>query len=181
MKKCRPVSATDPGSRGQELLRPLRVDYRALPGALQGGEVRGRWWNGDGSATSPPGWLDAHPAARPRLLLRDDGAARTAQLFPRQPDLAALLPVWGPNHEQLFRKLEEVRSGALARGGMRRGSDREKQRTRVSRAPPASIPGQRTYGFAAGSDYYFDKPLSMYTMEDAGKAALLRDRKAPRD
>src|SRR4029453_15098438 len=42
--------------------------------------------------------------------------------------------------------------------------------------------GNGRYGLAASSEYYFGKPLSSYTPEDAGKAALLAGiTKAPRD
>ncbi len=42
--------------------------------------------------------------------------------------------------------------------------------------------GNGRYGFAAASEYYFGKPLSSYTPEDAGKAALLAGiSKSPRD
>ncbi len=42
--------------------------------------------------------------------------------------------------------------------------------------------GSGRYGFGAASEYYFDKPLAGYTIEDAGRAALLAGiGKSPRD
>ena len=42
--------------------------------------------------------------------------------------------------------------------------------------------GSGRYGFGAASEYYFDKPLASYTIEDAGRAALLAGiGKSPRD
>ena len=42
--------------------------------------------------------------------------------------------------------------------------------------------GSGRYGFGAASEYYFDKPLAGYTLEDAGRAALLAGiGKSPRD
>src|SRR2546428_13995371 len=47
---------------------------------------------------------------------------------------------------------------------------------------PFNYLGNGRYGFAAASEYYFGMPLSSYTDEDAGNAALLAGiTKSPRD
>ena len=62
------------------------------------------------------------------------------------------------------------------------GSHAQAKREIFARAASFNYLGNGQYGFAAGSEYYFGKPLSSYTSEDAGKAALLAGiTKAPRD
>ena len=62
------------------------------------------------------------------------------------------------------------------------GSREQAKREIFARSASFNYLGNGRYGFAAGSEYYFGKPLSSYTMEDAGKAALLAGiTKAPRD
>ena len=62
------------------------------------------------------------------------------------------------------------------------GSREQAKREIFARSASFNYLGHGRYGFAAGSEYYFGKPLSSYTMEDAGKAALLAGiTKAPRD
>ena len=57
-----------------------------------------------------------------------------------------------------------------------------RRRLRGRRYPQILYLGNGRYGFAAASEYYFGKPLSAYTPEDGGKAALLAGiSKSPRD
>src|SRR4029453_13386993 len=62
------------------------------------------------------------------------------------------------------------------------GRGRGAKRQFLPRSRSFNYLGNGRYGFVTGSDYYFGKPLSSYTLEDAAKAALLAGiTKAPRD
>jgi len=76
---------------------------------------------------------------------------------------------------KLLRKLEEVRLSLWLEEEMRRryGSKEQAKREIFARSASFHYMGNGRYGFAAASEYYFDKPLSSYTPEDAGEAALL--------
>ena len=76
---------------------------------------------------------------------------------------------------KLLRKLEEVRLSLWLEEEMRRryGSKEQAKREIFARSASFHYLGNGRYGFAAASEYYFDKPLSSYTSEDAGEAALL--------
>ncbi len=85
---------------------------------------------------------------------------------------------------KLLRKLEEVRLALWLEAEMRRhyGSQASAKREIFARYASFIYLGNGRYGFAAGSEYYFGKPLSSYEPEDAGKAALLAGiMKSPRD
>jgi penicillin-binding protein 1A len=76
---------------------------------------------------------------------------------------------------KLLRKLEEVRLALWLEEEMRRryGSKEQAKREIFARSASFHYMGNGRYGFAAASEYYFGKPLSSYTPEDAGEAALL--------
>ena len=96
--------------------------------------------------------------------------------------LSAILGV--PTTNKLLRKLEEMRLALWLEDEMRRrfGSQEQAKREIFARSASFNYLGNGRYGFAAASEYYFGKPLSSYTAEDAGKAALLAGiTKAPRD
>jgi penicillin-binding protein 1A len=64
----------------------------------------------------------------------------------------------------------------------RYGSREQAKREIFARSASFNYLGNGRYGFAAGSEYYFGKPLSSYTPQDAAQAALLAGiTKAPRD
>ena len=64
----------------------------------------------------------------------------------------------------------------------RYGSKEQAKREIFARYASFIYLGNGRYGFAAASEYYFGKPLSSYTSEDAGQAALLAGiGKSPRD
>jgi penicillin-binding protein 1A len=87
--------------------------------------------------------------------------------------LAAALGV--PTTNKLLRKVEEVRLALWLEEEMRRrfGSQERAKREIFARSANLNYLGNGRYGLAASSEYYFGKPLSSYTVEDAGKAALL--------
>ena len=96
--------------------------------------------------------------------------------------LSAALGV--PTTNKFLRKLEEVRLTFWLEEEMRRryGSQEQAKREIFARSANLNYLGNGRYGLAAGSEYYFGKALSSYTVEDAGKAALLAGiTKSPRD
>ena len=89
-----------------------------------------------------------------------------------------------PATNKLLRKLDEVRTALWLEKEMeqRYGSREKAKREIFARYASFLYLGNGRYGFAAGSDYYFGKPLSSYKLADAGKAALLAGiNKSPRD
>ena len=96
--------------------------------------------------------------------------------------LAGLVGVAAAN--KLSRKLEEIRLALWLERQMRirYGSKEQAKREIFARYANFIYLGNGRYGFAAASEYYFNKPLKSFTAEDAGKAALLAGiAKAPRE
>jgi penicillin-binding protein 1A len=165
------------------------VDYSALPRVIRKTVVR----------SLIAGWKNA----KLRLLLPQGGSTLTQQLvrayflqertsqqdgdtlfhggFP-QRILAATLGV--PATNKLLRKLEEVRLALWLEEEMRRryGTKEQAKREIFARSASFHYVGNGRYGLAAGSEYYFGKSLSSYTLADAGRAALLAGiSKSPKD
>jgi penicillin-binding protein 1A len=76
---------------------------------------------------------------------------------------------------KLLRKVEEVRLTLWLEHEMRRryGSKEQAKRQIFARYASFIYLGNGRYGFAAASEYYFNKPLASYSSADAGTAALL--------
>jgi penicillin-binding protein 1A len=166
------------------------VDYGALPRVIYKATARtyAVWKRGDGL----------------RLLLPQGGSTITQQLVRvyflhdltmrgdddplfhvglSVPRLLAAV-VGAPAANKLLRKLEEVRLSLWLEEEMgRRYGTRERAKREIfSRYASFIYLGSGRYGFGAGSEYYFDRPLRGYRMKDAGNAALLAGiGKSPRD
>jgi penicillin-binding protein 1A len=166
------------------------VDYGALPRVMYKATVRSfsEWYNGRGLRLLLPqgGSTITQQLVRvyflPYLTSRrhDDAMFHEGVGMPRI--LASLLGA--PAANKLLRKLEEMRLSLWLEEELRRhyGTRARAKQAIFSRYASFIYMGSGRYGFAAGSEYYFDTPLSRYTLEDAGNAALLAGiGKSPRD
>ena len=165
------------------------VDYSALPRVIRKtvASSLAAWWNGAGL----------------RLLLPQGGSTLTQQLvrayFLRErtrqqsggtlfhdglPQRLLAMALGVPATNKLLRKLEEVRLALWLEQELRRryGTKDQAKREIFARSASFHYVGNGRYGLAAGSEYYFAKALSSYTVADAGRAALLAGiGKSPRD
>jgi len=165
------------------------VDYRALPRVLYktATSSAGAWWDGKGFRLRlPQGGSTLTQQLVRGYFLRDRWSRENdVTLFRDNLTWRLFSAVVGvPTTNKLFRKLEEVRLALWLEEAMTRrfGSREQAKREIFARSASFNYLGNGRYGFAAGSEYYFGKPLSSYTMEDAAKAASLAGiTKAPRD
>src|ERR1051326_8041876 len=166
------------------------VEYRALPRVAYKTVVHSvaAWWKHDGTVRLrfPHGGSTLTQQLVRGFFLRDRSSRENGTVLFRNTAtswvLSAVLGV--PTTNKLLRKLEEMRLALWLEDEMERrfGSRAQAKREIFARSASLNYLGNGQYGFAAGSEFYFGKPLSSYTPEDAGKAALLAGiTKAPRD
>ena len=171
------------------------VDYLSIPRVI--GKVRvgawgtrlltgGRRDNTRGPAIFPQGGSTiTQQLARGVFLERQTSQENSYQLqslgiLPR----ALSLVIGARNVNMVFRKREEIRLSLWIEQQMRRqfGSKRRAKEEILARYASFVYMGDGQYGFARAAEYYFGRPLSTFTTEDADKAALLAGiAKSPRD
>jgi penicillin-binding protein 1A len=157
------------------------VDYGVLPRVAQKTVARslGAWWIGEEALRLrlPQGGSTlTQQLVRSYFLRERTGGEDADTLFGKGFTSRILaLAVGVPATNKLLRKLEEGRLALWVEREMQRryGSKENAKRELLGRYASFIYLGSGRYGFAAASEYYFDKSLSSYTSEDAGKAALL--------
>ena len=105
---------------------------------------------------------------------------RSAGLAPR----ALSSMIGARNVNMVLRKREEIRLSLWVEQQMREqfGSKRRAKEEIFARYASFVYMGNGQYGFARAAEYYFGRPLSAFTADDADKAALLAGiAKSPRD
>jgi penicillin-binding protein 1A len=171
------------------------VDYLSLPRVI--GKVRvgawgtrlatgGRRDNTSGRAIFPQGGSSlTQQLVRGVFLQRQTSQENSYQL--RHAGLVgrALSGVIGArNANMMFRKLEEIRLSLWLerRMGETFGSKRRAKEEIFARYASFVYMSNGQYGFASAAQYYFGRPLSTFTADDADQAAVLASiAKSPRD
>jgi len=92
-------------------------------------------------------------------------------IFPRLLSLVVGVPAT----KQLLLKVEVMRLSLWLEGEMRKryGSKRRAKEELFARYASFIYLGNGRYGFAAAAQFYFDRPIQTFTVDDADKAALL--------
>ncbi len=171
------------------------VDYLSLPRVV--GKIRvgawatrlatgGRRDNLRGRAIFPQGGSTiTQQLVRGAFLQRQTSRENSYQL--RNPGILPRALSWAigaRNVNMVLRKREEIRLSLWIEEQMRGqfGSKRRAKEEILARYASLVYMGNGQYGFARAAEYYFGRPLSSFTADDADKAALLAGiPKSPRD
>ena len=160
-----------------------KVRMSALMGRLATG---GRHDNTSGRAIFPQGGSTiTQQLVRGGFLQRQTSRENTYQLRSIGLVPRALSSVIGArNVNMVVRKREEIRLSLWIEEQMREkfGSKRRAKEEILARYVSFVYMSNGQYGFARAAEYYFGRPLSTFTADDADKAALLAGiAKSPRD
>jgi penicillin-binding protein 1A len=171
------------------------VDYLSIPRVV--GKVRmgawgtrlvtgGRRDNTSGRAIFPQGGSTiTQQLVRGVFLQRQTSQENSYQLRNVSAVSRALsIAIGARNANMVLRKREEIRLSLWIEEQMRVrfGSKRRAKEEILARYASFVYMGNGQYGFARAAEYYFGRPLSSFTADDADKAALLAGvAKSPRD
>src|SRR6202049_2083667 len=171
------------------------VDYLCIPRVL--GKVRvGAWIRrlvtaGRHDTTSGRAIFPQGGSTITQQLVREDFLQRqTSQENSYQLRNVGLVPralssvIGARNVNMVLRKREEIRLSLWIEQQMRErfGSKRRAKEEIFARYASFVYMGNGQYGFARAAEYYFGRPLSPFTADEAEKAALLASiGKSPRD
>jgi penicillin-binding protein 1A len=164
-----------------------RMFCKVRVGALMGRvATQGRHDNTSGRAIFPQGGSSiTQQLVRGYFLQRQTSQEnsyelRNVGLVPRA--LTSVIGAWNVN--MVLRKGEEIRLSLWIEDQMREqfGSKRRAKEEIFARYASFVYMSNGQYGFARAAEYYFGRPLSTFTADDADKAALLAGiAKSPRD
>ena len=173
------------------------VDYSSIPrviGEGQGGRLAVARWPREAATTTRAAGRSSRKAARrspssscaacSSSVRRREENSYQLRSVGRRCLVCCLSVIGARNVNMVLRKREEIRLSLWIEEQMREqfGSKRRAKEEILARYASFVYMGNGQYGFARAAEYYFGRPLSSFTADDADKAALLAGiAKSPRD